>query len=114
MVENAARMQHVMLAEMAALKARHPSVLDFRAIGLFGAIDLQKDTKGTRMAPYGGSHPAIDRMMAFFKQEGLFTVSHWWTLMCNPPLCITEAELREGFEIIDRGLAITDAAVEGA
>ncbi len=113
MVGNAARMQHVMLAEMAALKARHPSVRDFRAIGLFGAIELQKDRQGTRMAPYNGSHPAIDRMMAFFKQEGLFTISHWWTLMCNPPLSITEAELREGFAIIDRGLAITDEAVEG-
>jgi len=33
--------------------------------------------------------------------------------MCNPPLCITEAELREGFAIIDRGLQITDEAVEG-
>ncbi|MCY1060364.1 aminotransferase class III-fold pyridoxal phosphate-dependent enzyme [Nannocystis sp. SCPEA4] len=113
MVGNAARMQEVMLAEMAALKARHPSVRDYRAIGLFGAIELQKDRQGTRMAPYNGSHPAIDRMMAFFKQEGLFTISHWWTLMCNPPLCITEAELREGFAIIDRGLAITDEAVEG-
>ncbi|PRP91037.1 hypothetical protein ENSA5_59500 [Enhygromyxa salina] len=33
--------------------------------------------------------------------------------MCNPPLCITEAQLREGFEIIDRGLDITDEAFEG-
>jgi adenosylmethionine-8-amino-7-oxononanoate aminotransferase len=35
------------------------------------------------------------------------------SFMCNPPLCITEAQLREGFEIIDRGLDITDAAYEG-
>ena len=33
--------------------------------------------------------------------------------MCNPPLCITETELREAYQIIDRGLEITDAAFEG-
>ena len=113
MVENAARMQPLMLAEMARLKARHPSVRDYRAIGLFGTIELQKDREGSRMGGYGAGHPAIDRLMAFFKQEGLFTMSHWWSIMCNPPLCVTEAELREGFEIIDRGLEITDAVVTG-
>jgi taurine---2-oxoglutarate transaminase len=113
LVENAARMQDVMRAEMAALQAKHPSVRDYRATGLFGLIELQKDRKGTPMAPYGGSHPAIDRLLGFFKQEGLYTISHWWNIMCNPPLCITEAQLREGFAIIDRGLEITDAAVEG-
>ncbi len=51
--------------------------------------------------------------MGFFKQEGLYTISHWWNIMCNPPLSITPKQLREGFEIIDRGLEITDAAVEG-
>jgi taurine--2-oxoglutarate transaminase len=113
MIDNAAKMQHVMLAEMERLKAKHPSVRDYRAIGVFGTSELQKDTRGTRMAPYGGSHPAIDRLMGFFKQEGLFTVSHWWSIMCNPPLCVTEEQLREGFDIIDRGLAITDDAVAG-
>jgi len=29
----------------------------------------------------------------------------------NPPLCINEQQLREGFAIIDRALAITDRAV---
>jgi taurine--2-oxoglutarate transaminase len=113
MIDNAAKMQNVMLAEMEQLKAKHPSVRDYRAIGVFGTIELQKDTRGTRMAPYGGSHPAIDRLMGFFKQEGLFTVSHWWSIMCNPPLCVTEEQLREGFDIIDRGLKITDDAVAG-
>ena len=29
----------------------------------------------------------------------------------NPPLCITEDQLAEGFEIIDRALDIADQAV---
>ena len=32
--------------------------------------------------------------------------------MTNPPLCITEEQLAEGFEILDRSLAIADAAME--
>jgi taurine--2-oxoglutarate transaminase len=31
----------------------------------------------------------------------------------NPPLCITEEQLAEGFEIIDRALDIADQAVTG-
>jgi len=37
----------------------------------------------------------------------------WSSFMCNPPLCITEEQLREGFAIIDRGLETTDAVFEG-
>jgi taurine---2-oxoglutarate transaminase len=35
----------------------------------------------------------------------------WNSFFTNPPLCISESELREGFAMIDRGLAITDQAV---
>ena len=48
----------------------------------------------------------------FFRENGLFTVLQWGGIMCNPPLTISEAELAEAFEIIDRGLAITDEAFE--
>jgi taurine--2-oxoglutarate transaminase len=113
LVAHAAKMQDVMLAEMAALQAKHVSVRSYRALGLFGVIELQKDRDGTTMGSYGASHPAVDKLMAFFKQEGLYTISHWWNVMCNPPLCITPEQLREGFAILDRGLEITDAAVTG-
>jgi len=33
--------------------------------------------------------------------------------MCNPPLCINEAQIAEAFEVIDRGLDITDSYYEG-
>ena len=47
----------------------------------------------------------------FFRQEGLYTFVRWNTFFTNPPLWITEEQLREGFAIIDRGLEITDRAV---
>jgi taurine--2-oxoglutarate transaminase len=47
----------------------------------------------------------------FFRQEGLYTFVRWNYFFTNPPLTITETELREGFAIIDRALAMVDAAV---
>jgi taurine--2-oxoglutarate transaminase len=113
MVDNAAKMGAVMRRHMQALKDKHPSVKAFRQIGLFGMVDLQKDAAGTPMAPYNGGHPAMNELGAFLKDNGLFTFMRWGSFMCNPPLCITEAQLAESFEIIDRGLEITDRVVTG-
>lgn len=112
MVENAAKMQHVMREEMDRLQERHVSVKEGRALGLFGMMDVQKNADGEPMAPYNGSHPAMTKLGTFFRDNGLFTFVRWGSFMCNPPLCITEEQLREGFAIIDRGLEITDAAFE--
>ena len=112
LVGNAARVGAVMRAEMDRLQAKHPSMREGRQIGLFGMIDLQKNAAGERMAPYNGSSPAMAALGAHFRESGLFTFVRWGSFMCNPPLCITEAQLLEAFEIIDRGLDITDTYFE--
>jgi taurine---2-oxoglutarate transaminase len=113
MVENAARLEPVMRAEMKRLAAKHPCVGDTRCIGLFGMIDVQKNARHEPMAPYNGSHPAMEALGKFFRDEGLFTFVRWASFTCVPPLCITETQLKEGFEIIDRGLTLCDNAFEG-
>lgn len=113
MVENAAAMGKVMRSEMDRLQAKHPSVKEGRQIGLFGMIDVQKDAKGTPIAPYNGTHPAMGKLGAFFREQGLFTFIRWGSFMCNPPLCITEDQLLEAFAIVDKGLDITDEVFEG-
>jgi len=113
MIDNAAKMQTLMRSEMDRLQAKHPSIAEGRCIGLFGMMDVRRNSKNEPLAPYNGSHPAMNQLAAFFKKEGLFTFVRWASFTCNPPLCITEAQLLEGFEIIDRGLDITDAVYEG-
>ena len=113
LVENAARMEKVMRAEMDRLVAKHPSAKEGRCIGLFGMMDVQKNAKGDPIAPYNGGHPAMAKLGTFFRENGLFTFVRWGSFMCNPPLSITEDELHQGFAIIDRGLDITDEAYEG-
>ena len=113
LVENAARMQSVMRSEMDRLAAKHPCVKEGRALGLFGMIDLQKNSAGEPMAGYNSSTEPMRRLNAFFRDAGLFTYVRWGSFMCNPPLCITEEQLLDAFAIVDRGLDITDAAFEG-
>ncbi|MCB9689744.1 MAG: aminotransferase class III-fold pyridoxal phosphate-dependent enzyme [Alphaproteobacteria bacterium] len=113
MVENAARLEPVVRQHMEHLKSKHVSVAGHRNIGLFGLVELRKNSAGDRIAPYNGSHPAMGKLAAYFRENGLFTFVRWDNFMVNPPLCITEAELEHGFAIIDRALAITDEAFEG-
>ena len=112
LVENAARLESVMRSEMDRLQAKHPSVKAGRCIGLFGMMDIQKNSAGDPMAPYNGAHPAMGELNAFFRDNGLFTFIRWGSFMCNPPLCITQEQLLECFDIIDRALDITDRHYE--
>jgi taurine--2-oxoglutarate transaminase len=63
------------------------------------------------MAQFNSTAPEMQALGKYFREEGLYTFVRWNTFFTNPPLCITEQELREAFAIIDRGLEITDRAV---
>ncbi len=94
------------------LEAKHPSVGATRGIGLFGIIDLVRSRDPyTPLAPYNGSSDEMAALGRFLRSEGLSTLVRWNSVYTNPPLSISEAELRQGFEIIDRGLEITNRAV---
>jgi len=106
-------MGDVMRGHMECLAKKHRCVKEHRNIGLFGTIELRKNAQGERLVPYAGSHPAMAKLGKFLRDNGLFTVLQWSMVMCNPPLCITEPEMAESFDIIDRGLDIIDEAFEG-
>jgi taurine--2-oxoglutarate transaminase len=83
-----------------------------RSIGLFGIVELVRNPETREpMAPFNGTSPEMQALSKFFRQEGLYTFVRWNTFFTNPPLCITEAEMRAAFAIIDKGLEITDRAV---
>ena len=106
-------LQPVVERHMAELADKHPCFKASRSIGLFGILDLQKDSRGTPTASYNGVSDAMAAMNAHLRERGLFTFLRWSHVMCNPPLIITEEQLAEGYEIIDEGLAKVDAFFEG-
>jgi len=113
LIERARETGALMADLLADLAARHTSVGAVRSLGLFGVVELVRNrTTRAPLAPMGGTSPEMAALGAFFRQEGLFTFLRWHYFFTNPPLTITEAEIREGFAIIDRGLSLTDRVVE--
>jgi taurine--2-oxoglutarate transaminase len=113
LVEHAASMGLVLNRMLKDLGEAHPSVGEVRNIGLFGVIEIVKDRRTKEpMAPWNGTSPEMTAFRKFCLDNGLFLYTHWHTALIIPPLIITEEQLREGIEILDRALEITDRAVK--
>jgi taurine--2-oxoglutarate transaminase len=111
LIERAEKMGASLRERLCDLERTHPSVGATRSIGLFGIVELVRDRRTYEpMAPYGGRSEEMAALERFFRDEGLFTFVRWNTFFTNPPLIIDENQLDEGFDIIDRGLAIADRA----
>ena len=68
-------------------------------------------TRGRRSPRSTARSDEMKAIGKFFRENGLYTMIANNSIHTNPPLCITEAQLAEGFEIIDRALDIADQAV---
>ncbi len=114
LVEHAAKMGEAMARHHADLAAKHPSVGAVRNIGLFGILEIVRNrATGEPMAPFNGSSPEMQALLRAILDNGVYTILHWNQVMTNPPLCITEDQLAEGFAVLDAALHITDQAVTG-
>ncbi|HVF07960.1 MAG TPA: aminotransferase class III-fold pyridoxal phosphate-dependent enzyme [Actinomycetota bacterium] len=114
LVGNAKRLEPVMRTHHEALAAKHPSVGRYRNIGLFGILELVKDRETLEpLSPFNQKNETMQELDRFLLDNGLSTFVRWWNVMTNPPLCINEEQLAEGFEIIDRALDIADAVMDG-
>ncbi len=114
LIENAARLGPVMRAHHERLYAKHPSVGAHRNLGLFGILDLVRDRDPfTPLTPFNGTSDEMKAIGKYLRQNGLYTMIANNSIHTNPPLCITEDQLAEGFEVIDAALAIADEAVRG-
>jgi len=110
-VEHAAGMGPVLKRMLTDLGESHPSVGEVRNIGLFGILELVKDRKTKEpITPWNSSSPEMTALRKYCLDHGLFLYTHWHTVLIVPPLIITENQLKEGFDILDKALEITDKA----
>jgi len=103
-VENAASIgENVIKPLLQELMAKHKVIGEVRGKGVFWALDLVTD-RATRapLAPYGASSPAMNELVAACKKLGLFPFNNYNRMHICPPCNITEAEVREGFAILDQ------------
>ena len=101
-----------------ALTDRHPSVGDVRGLGVFWAVELVRD-RDTRepLVPFNAAGPAAAPMGEFAaacKSAGLWPFVHFNRTHVVPPCTTTAAEVREGLEILDQALEVTDRYYTGS
>ncbi len=114
LVGNAKRLDPVMRRHHEELMAKHPSVGRVRNIGLFGILELVKSRDTMEpLSPFNVVNETMQAVNKALLERGLFTMIRFNGIMTNPPLCITEEQLDEGFAIIDEVLEIADGAVTG-
>jgi taurine--2-oxoglutarate transaminase len=114
LIENAARLGPVMRRHHEELYARHSSVGAYRNIGLFGILDLVRSRDPFMpMTPFNGTSDEMQAVGRQLREAGLYTMIINNSIHTNPPLCITEEQLGEGFAIIDQALKTADRAAGG-
>ncbi len=109
MVQNSAELGEVLGAQLRAIAAKHPCVKEVRSIGLFGALDLQSDDRGTPLATFReGLSPDTKSLLMGVRKRGLHAAIKWSMMVVAPPLCITSEQLEQGLQIIDESLTELD------
>jgi taurine--2-oxoglutarate transaminase len=113
MVANAARIGADVLGPgLRDLALRHPSVGEVRGLGVFWALELvaNPDTREP-LAPYGGSSPAMNAVIAACRSGGLLPFANFNRIHAVPACNITDAEVAEGLQILDAALTVADGYV---
>ncbi|HEY7133226.1 MAG TPA: aminotransferase class III-fold pyridoxal phosphate-dependent enzyme [Candidatus Limnocylindrales bacterium] len=112
LIENAARLGPVMRRHHEELAAKHPSVGSHRNLGLFGIIELvRSQDPWTPMTAFNGTSDEMKAVGKYLREHRLYTMIANNGIHTNPPLCITEEQLAEGFAILDGALEIADQTV---
>jgi taurine---2-oxoglutarate transaminase len=112
LIARADRMGSLLRQHHQDLMAAHPSVGAVRNIGLFGIVELVRTRDPfTPLTPYNGTSDEMAALSRSFREQGLYTMVRWNYFFTNPPLTISEEELAQGFEMIDRALTVVDRAI---
>jgi taurine--2-oxoglutarate transaminase len=108
--ENVIKIGKILGKGLEDLKEKHPSVGDVRYIGLFAIIEFVKDKKTKEpLVPFTKDPEGVmGKIIGMLKAEGFYTYSHENMIHVSPPLIITEKEIVEALEMLDKVLDSVD------
>ena len=115
LIENTVAMSEYLNGQIELLKAKHPSIGDWRNTGLLGCLEIVKNrTTKEPMAPFNAKPTemvVMNKVAAKIKELGMYTFVRWGYIFIAPPLCVTKEQIDEGLAIISEALLIADEAV---
>ena len=114
-IENARSIgENVLGPGLRELAEKHPVIGEARGLGVFWALDLVTD-RATRepLAPYGGTSEAMVKLGGAMKANGALPFINFNRLHVVPPCTVTEAEAKEGLEILDKAFAAISSYYTG-
>ena len=107
-------MGNILIDKLNALKEKHPSLGEVRGTGLLQVVDIVKN-RGTHepMSPFNQPlTKCMQKIAKTLRENGINTFVRWNMIFCAPPLIITEEQLQEGIDVIDKCLDIADQYYE--
>ena len=112
--ENVEKVGKVLKESLDNLRNKHACVGETRCIGLFSSVELVKD-KETRepIVPFNQDPEGImPKILGMLRAEGFYTYSHENMIFVSPPLIITEEELKEAMQMLDKVLDSVDNMIK--
>ncbi len=115
LIENCVAMGKYIDKRIEELKAKHPSIGDWRNTGLLGCLELVKNRETKEpMAPFNAKPDemvVMSKVAAKIRELGMYTFVRWNYVFIAPPLCINENQIDEGLAIISEAISIADEYV---
>lgn len=96
---------------MERLAHDHPCIKQYRAIGMFGCFDVADVNGNNPKLQHEAAHDAFLQYKKAYAENGLVGLHRYPHIHCAPPLIITENELVDGFDRLDRSLTVLDEAL---
>lgn len=110
-VGHAQRMAPMFEANIQRLADRHPSIKQYRAIGMFGCLDVHETSGKNPKLQHDAPHEAFLKYKKAYADNGLVGLHRFPHIHCAPPLNITEDQMLDGFDRLDRSLFVLDEAL---
>jgi taurine--2-oxoglutarate transaminase len=118
LVDNARQLGEVIYGELTQMSSRHRSIGNFHGRGLWWTVDLVSDR--VKKLPLDVSPAAnnvvhagpMEDIRQFLLRRGVLAPVGASNLRIQPPLIVTEAQVREGLAIVDEALSLADRLID--